>query len=136
RHSEPVWHLDHHMLAPLRWYSQDYRHIRVDLGGRLRMAEEYRAAASAENLSSPYKEVEDAAKGERRIWIAMPGAPDTLQAGTKGILAWARARATDESIITFGGPNTIFPESTLCCFTMGASTNPLQLTRKETVITA
>ncbi|NUM53820.1 MAG: glycosyltransferase family 39 protein [Candidatus Hydrogenedentes bacterium] len=136
RQSEPVWHLDHHMLAPLRWYSQDYRHIRVDLGGRLRMAEEYRAAASAENLSSPYKEVEDAAKGARRIWIAMPGAPDTLQAGTKGILAWARARATDESIVTFGGPNTIFPESTLCCFTMGTSANTLQLTRKETVITA
>ncbi|MCC6154012.1 MAG: glycosyltransferase family 39 protein [Candidatus Hydrogenedentes bacterium] len=136
KHSEPVWHLDHHILAPLRWYAPDHRHIRVDMGGRLRMAEEYRAAASAENIASPYEEVEDAAKKGYKIWIAMPGSPDTLQAGTKGILAWARARATDESIVSFGGSNSIFPESTLYCLTMQATANPVQIAREETVITA
>lgn len=107
--NDVVWHTWRQILAPIRRYSPEERHIMVDMTGRLKASATVRAAASAENINAPYTEVEDASAGYDRVWLVIPHDGVLLTTHQRTLKAWLDARSKSVDRYLVGGVGTIFP---------------------------
>lgn len=113
RQGDVILHTWKQVLAPMRWYSRDLRHILVDMSKRVADAETFHAAASAENINADPVEIENAVAGANRVWFVVPDDPDSMKVTFKGIRAWLEARGGVPREFKFGGKNEIHAPSTL-----------------------
>ena len=124
RPGDVVWHTWRQIFSPMRWYGREQRHIIIDMSQRIKVAESYRAAASAEDIGAEPVEVENAIQGVRRIWFVVPGDAGDLGAIYKGIYAWLAARCGPPAVFRFGGEDDIHAPSSLFLFDLETAGMP------------
>ncbi len=90
-----VWHVFWETEVSLRWYLPHGRHVLVDMGGQ--------AQSNLDMLCNrPYQafhqwhpvELEQLSANVSRVWLVLPGPGAGVDASSRGILEWLKARGT------------------------------------------